>query len=30
MRWDAEGPDAVFLFGQDFCGELEGLTKEEK
>jgi hypothetical protein len=30
MRWDAEGPDAVFLFGQEFCGELEGLTKAEK
>jgi hypothetical protein len=30
MPWDAEGPDSVFLFGRDFCGELEGLTKTEK
>jgi hypothetical protein len=29
MLWDAE-PDGVFLFGQEFCGELEGLTKAEK
>jgi hypothetical protein len=30
MLWDAEGPEVVFLFGQEFCGELEGLTKAEK
>jgi hypothetical protein len=30
IRYDAEGPDAVFLCGQDFCGKLEGLTKSEK
>jgi hypothetical protein len=30
MRWDVEGQDVVFLFGQEFCGELEGLTKAEK
>jgi hypothetical protein len=29
-RWDAEGPDAVFLFGQEFCGELQRFTKAEK
>jgi hypothetical protein len=28
--WETEGQDAVFLFGQEFCGELEGLTKAEK
>jgi hypothetical protein len=30
ILWEAEGPDAVFLFRQEFCGELEGLTKAEK
>jgi hypothetical protein len=30
IRLETEGQDAVFLFGQEFCGELEELTKGEK
>jgi hypothetical protein len=30
IRWDAEGLDAVFLFGQEFCGELEQKQKSTK
>jgi hypothetical protein len=30
MQWGPEEPDVVFLCGQDFGGELEGITKAEK
>jgi hypothetical protein len=30
MRWYPKGPYAVFLFGQEFCGELGGIAKAEK